>query len=97
MPDKNLIEILLKSLVKDKNASSNEEALLKHIETISEEIQNLTYSIDTLTNILKQHNEAIENLYSYQDIIMKMLNLDTSLEEQDLSQSQNQKNKKILN
>ena len=106
-PKKNkqeLIDAILKTLAKEKGPNDNNEFLLESIVMLSSEVQSLVMAVDAMTNIVKYHNAAIEDLYVGQDVITKILklpsdeyqDLEEDLAEQDTRLSV-PKNKKDLN
>jgi len=89
------VDIILKALTKGKESNDN-EFMLESIVMLSSEIQSLITAIDSMTNIMKYHNTAIEDLYTGQDLLIKMLN-SSPIEEHDDLQIVVPKNKKDLN
>lgn len=67
------VDIILKALTKGKESNDN-EFMLESIVMLSSEIQSLITAIDSMTNVMKYHNTAIEDLYTGQDLLIKMLN-----------------------
>jgi hypothetical protein len=89
------VDIILKALTKGKESNDN-EFMLESIVMLSSEIQSLITAIDSMTNVMKYHNTAIEDLYTGQDLLIKMLN-SSPIEEHDDLQIAVPKNKKDLN
>lgn len=73
----------------------SQQFLLESIVTISTEMQALITAVDALTVAVNYHNEAIEDLYKAQDIIIKILKVKQG-DSQDLPVI-TQKNKQNLN
>ena len=91
------IDIILKALTKNEpQEESNNEFLLKSIVTLSGEIQSLVTAIESISNVIKHHNSAIEDLYTAQDIILRILKVDGQ-EDHSVAPAIPQKNKRNLN
>lgn len=88
----NFAEALLNFMSRDKDS---QQFLLESIVTISTEMQALITAVDALTVAVNYHNEAIEDLYKAQDIIIKILKVKQG-DSQDLPVI-TQKNKQNLN
>ena len=93
------VDIILKALTEGKEGKTgdNNEFMLESIAMLSSEIQSLIVAIDSMTNIMKYHNTAIEDLYTGQDLLAKMLNSSPEEFQDQPSIMPPPKNKKDLN
>jgi hypothetical protein len=87
------IDTILKLLTKDKGEKfENEEFLLQSIVTLSTEIQALVTAVDSLSKLVKFHNVAIEDLYTAQDVMLRILKVDEGLQDPPPPPQKNKKN-----